>query len=80
MDKAKGLLIKGGIEPDHIHLKIEEKKESVARDILSEVENGKYDTVIVGRRGLSGAKGFFSGSVSSKIVHHAKNCAVWVVE
>lgn len=25
-------------------------------------------------------KAFFSGSVSGKIFHHAKNCAVWVVE
>jgi len=80
MVKAKDLFIGGGIAPDHIHLKIEERKESVARDILNEIENGRYDTVIIGRRGLSGAKGFFSGSVSNKIVHHAKNCAVWVVE
>jgi nucleotide-binding universal stress UspA family protein len=80
MDKARDLLIKGGIESDCIDLKIEERKESVARDILSELEKGEYDTVIVGRRGLSGAKGFFVGSVSSKILHHAKNCAVWVVE
>lgn len=80
MDKAKSMLVEGGIAPDNIALRIEGKKESVARDILREVERGRYDTVIVGRRGLSGAKGFLSGSVSNKIVHHAKSCAVWVVE
>jgi hypothetical protein len=41
---------------------------------------GDYDTVIVGRRGVPGTKAFFSESVSSKIFHYARNCAVWVVE
>jgi len=80
MEKAKNVLIDGGTPPENIQLRIEEGKESVAKDILNEVQRGNYDTVIVGRRGLTGAKGFFTGSVSNKIVHHAKDCAVWVVE
>ena len=80
MDKAKKILIEGGLEPQNVKVKIEERKQGVARDILNEIKEGGYDTVIVGRRGLSGVKRFFTGSVTAKIMQHAENCAVWVVE
>jgi nucleotide-binding universal stress UspA family protein len=35
---------------------------------------------VVGRQGLSRSEEFLFGSVSSKIVNHARNCTVWVVE
>ena len=80
MDKARTLLIKSGLESKNIQIKIQQWKKGVARDILSELRAGKYDTVVMGRRGLSGTKAFFAGSVSNKIIQHAKNCGVWVVE
>ncbi|HIC92363.1 MAG TPA: universal stress protein [Syntrophaceae bacterium] len=80
MDKAREILVKAGIAPKNIKVRMEEKKEGIARDILKEAEKGKYDTIIVGRRGLTATKAFFFGSISSKIVQHAKNCTVWVVE
>jgi nucleotide-binding universal stress UspA family protein len=80
LDNAKNILIEGGLNPENVKTKIEERKQGVATDILNELKDGGYDTVIVGRRGLSGVKRFFSGSVTAKIMHHAENCAVWVVE
>lgn len=80
MDNAKSILAKAGIDKKNVKTIIEEGKQGVARDILNEQKRGEYDTVVVGRRGLSGTKAFFSGSVSNKIVQHAKNCAVWVIE
>ncbi len=37
-------------------------------------------TVVVGRHHKSKSEEFLFGSTSSKIMHEAKNCAVWVVE
>jgi nucleotide-binding universal stress UspA family protein len=37
-------------------------------------------TVVVGRHHKSKTEEFLFGSTSSKLVHEAKNCAVWVVE
>ncbi len=53
---------------------------SVAQGILNEQRNGGYGTIVVGRRGMSKEEEFLFGSVSSRVVHHARNCAVWVVE
>lgn len=53
---------------------------SVAQGILGAQRDGGYGTIVVGRRGMSKEEEFLFGSVSSRVVHHARNCAVWVVE
>jgi len=53
---------------------------SMAECILSERDETMYSTIVVGRQGLSRSEEFLFGSVSSKIVTHASNCTVWVVE
>jgi nucleotide-binding universal stress UspA family protein len=52
---------------------------SIAECILLELDRTEYGTIVVGRQGLSRREEFLFGSVSSKIVGHARNCAVWVV-
>jgi nucleotide-binding universal stress UspA family protein len=53
---------------------------SMAECILLESPETDYATIVIGRQGLSRKEEFLFGSISSKIVHHARNCAVWVVE
>ena len=53
---------------------------SMAKCILAERDETEYHTLVVGRQGISRSEEFLFGSVSSKIVNHAKNCTVWVVE
>jgi nucleotide-binding universal stress UspA family protein len=53
---------------------------STAECILSERDETQYSTIVVGRQGLSRSEEFLFGSISSKIVNHARNCTVWVVE
>ena len=52
---------------------------SISQNILSAAEQGGYGTVVIGRRGLSKTEEFLFGSVSTKIIHSARNCTVWVV-
>jgi len=52
---------------------------SMAECILSERDTTEYHTLVVGRQGISRSEEFLFGSVSSKIVNHARNCTVWVV-
>ncbi len=48
--------------------------------IMAERDNMKYDTIVLGRQGVSRDAEFLFGSVSSKIVNHAKDFVVWVVQ
>jgi len=49
-----------------------------AETIINVAEKGRYDLIVVGKRGLSTVKRFFLGSVSDDVSHHAK-CSVLIV-
>lgn len=80
MEKAKKSLVQAGFLSENVAIKIQKKKEGIARDVLKEVQHGKYTTVVIGRRVLSGIKQFFLGSVSNKIVQLAEKVSVIVVD
>ncbi len=77
----KKILLNGGIAAKNVDFKIIETRDiSIAKSILNYQKEHEFGTIVVGRRGMSKAEEFLFGSVSNKIVHYAKDCAVWVVE
>jgi len=78
LQKARELLLKAGFGEKDVTIKMEAKKKGVARGILDEANSG-YDTLVMGRRGLSGIKEFFIGSVSQKVLQSAKTVSVVMV-
>jgi nucleotide-binding universal stress UspA family protein len=79
LQKAKELLLNVGFEEKNITIKVGTKKKGVVRDIINEANSG-YDTIVLGRRGLSGIKDFILGSVSQKVLHLAKDISVILVD
>ena len=79
-EKAKKLLVEGGFPSKNVAIKIRKKKVGIARDILKEAEQGKYDTLVIGRRGVSAIKQFVMGSISNKVVKFGKNVSITVVD
>ena len=78
-ENAKKLLIERGFREEDIELKLERTRKGVARDIIDEAMSG-YATIAMGRRGLSGIKEFFLGSVSQKVINSVKNISILVVD
>jgi nucleotide-binding universal stress UspA family protein len=78
--KAHDRLTKAGVSKDAVVNKFKPKYFDVAEDILSEAEDGNFDTIVMGRRGLGMAKALLLGSVTQKVVQNAKGCAVIIVE
>ncbi len=76
---AKKRLIKERIPADSIKTHLETKSIGVATSILKIARNQNYNSIMIGRRGISRTKQFFFGSVSNKIIQQAQNMAVWVV-
>ncbi len=73
---------------EKVHPMLEEEKirwnrrveEGYAADRIVEVaEEGDYDLIVIGSRGLSPLGRFLLGSVSDRVVHHA-HCSVTVVK
>jgi len=77
----KAKLIAAGFPSDKVSIRSPVRYcPSMAQCILAERDETEYSTIVVGRQGLSRSEEFLFGSVSSKIVNHARNCTVWVVE
>lgn len=78
LDNGKEVLMSAGFDNKNLEIKLEKKNKGVARDILSEAEKG-YDLIVMGRRGLSGLKEFFLGSISHQVSTGAKDISVLIV-
>jgi nucleotide-binding universal stress UspA family protein len=79
--ECKQELIDAGFAPEKVTVRSALRYcPSMVKCILAERDKEKYSTIVVGRQGLSRGEEFLFGSISSKIVTHAKNCTVWVVE
>jgi nucleotide-binding universal stress UspA family protein len=78
-EEATNRLLKGGVAPGRVAEKVVKGASSRAGAIADEAAHGDYDTIVVGRRGLSKVQEFFMGRVSNKVIHLAKDKTVWVV-
>ncbi len=80
IDIAQSILLETGIPKEAISIIVRKENAGIARDILDEIKEGDYDTVILGRRGISRARQFLFGNVSKKVLQNTNNCTVWVVD
>lgn len=78
-DKARAQLVSNGMDPKRISQKIVSGVNYPSQAIMEEAEKGDYDTIVVGRRGLSKVEEFIMGRVSNRVIHTAKDRTVWVV-
>jgi nucleotide-binding universal stress UspA family protein len=78
--KAHDRLTKAGVPKDAVLNNFKPKYFDVAEDILNEAQEGNFDTIVMGRRGMGMAKALLLGSVTHKVVQNAKGCAVIIVE
>ena len=81
LDAYRKMLVESGFDPNAVSTRSTLRFcPSLAQCILAEREAAAFSTIVVGRQGLSRSEEFLFGSISSKIVNHARNCTVWVVE
>jgi len=81
LEDYRQILIREGFDPDDIRVQSTLRYcPSLSECILTEHDKTQYSTIVIGRKGLSRSEEFLFGSISSKIVNHARNCTVWVVE
>lgn len=59
---------------------VTEAHADVAAEILQEQHEHDHDVIALGRQGLSTLRELVFGSVASRVVHHGKGRAIWLVE
>ena len=78
-EKATSRLENAGFRRNQITARTATGVLSRAGAVIRYALKGGYGTIVVGRRGLSEVEEFSMGRVSNKIIHMARELAVWVV-
>jgi len=78
-EEAQRYLGKAGFNRNQITTRMDTGVISRAAAISVEALSGGYGTIVLGRRGLSNVEEFNIGRVSNKVIHMARETAVWVV-
>jgi nucleotide-binding universal stress UspA family protein len=75
---ARETLRKTGFPTDNVMLRFGHE-DDIARNILEEARGGAYDTIVMGRHGVSGKKRMFGGGVTDQLMRDVSGVTVWVV-
>ena len=79
LDGYQEQLIQAGTAEGDISLATQPRNLGVAKDILEYAVEGRFDAVIMGRRGISGLEEVFLGSVSANVVDQSGYIPIWLV-
>ncbi len=80
LQRAKDKLLEAGFKKEKITAHLTKQQKSIANDIVSKAEQLNADIIVMGRRGLSGFKEFFLGSVSHKVLQLCKDKSVLLAQ
>ncbi len=80
LEKSKTRMVGMGIAEECIDVATQPRLIGLVKDILERAQEGLYDAIVVGRRGLSRVQKAFMGSVTAKLVEHSTVIPVWVID
>jgi nucleotide-binding universal stress UspA family protein len=78
LNESKGELLKMGFKEEQVFLKIRPSRLSKVNEIIQEGSEGKYDAVVLGRRGLSRLEQTFDESVTSALFEQEWGFPLWI--
>ncbi|MBW2109078.1 MAG: universal stress protein [Deltaproteobacteria bacterium] len=78
VERFRDLMAAEGIPADRIEITTRSLQKGIAKDILSEAEQGDHNAIVLARRGLTPNRDFFIGTIAGKVIEHALKIPVWV--
>jgi nucleotide-binding universal stress UspA family protein len=75
----RDLMVREGIPKHRVEVDTEPMQVGMAKDIINRAVQGRFDAILVARRGLTPSRDFFIGTTAAKVVEHAMDTPVWVV-
>lgn len=76
----KELMVRAGVGDADIEMLAFPRHLGAAKDILDQAQNGLFDAILVGRRGISSVQQMFLGSVSAHLIENSAVIPVWLVD
>lgn len=80
LESYRSLMGDLGIDTGRVDIQVAASRQGAAKDILEYGQEGRFDAVLIGRRGISRLRTVFMGSVTASILENSKFLPVWVVD
>jgi len=80
LEGYKDEMVEMGIPSDRIECVTKKRNMGFAKDILEFGQEGQYDAIVVGRRGLSRLAELYAGSVTTNILEQSQVIPVWLID
>ena len=80
LNEEINLLKRHGFSENQIKGVVHIAKAGVAVDLVHEARKGKYDALLIGRRGLGKIQEFFMGGVTKTVLEKCYDIPIWVVD
>lgn len=80
MQRAVEQLVRYGIPAEQVSSSVQPARMGISQDILQEARKGRYDALVIGRRGIGKIEELFMGSVSSSILEKCHDIPVWIID
>lgn len=76
----KAFLVQLGVDEQRIETVSRPRMLGQVKDILEYAYKHRFDTLVIGRRGLTRLQTMFMGSTSAKIMEHAATLPIWIID
>jgi nucleotide-binding universal stress UspA family protein len=80
LKKATEKLIRAGILPGRIHTSVQGSGYNVAAAIQQTAKKNLLDSILIGRRGLTGISEMLMGSVSTTLFRRCHDTPLWIID
>lgn len=80
MDESRAMLTGRGVETKNIETLILPAKEGIARDLLNEIDEHKFEMVVMGKKSLHERKPFLMGSHANKVLQNVKGAILCLID
>jgi nucleotide-binding universal stress UspA family protein len=78
--RYRELMVRAGVAEALVDRLTLPRKMGLAKDILDHAQNGLFDAILLGRRGISTIQQMFMGSVSAHLIQNSPVIPVWLVD
>jgi len=78
LNAAKGELIRSGVKEEQVVTKLQARRVSKVKDIIHEGAKGRYDAVVLGRRGVSWLEQVYDESVTKDMLGQTVSFPIWI--
>ncbi|MGE4297603.1 MAG: universal stress protein [Desulfovibrionaceae bacterium] len=78
LERAREMFVQSGVPDTNITLTLKHAEFGTAWDIIEEGVRGKFDAVVLGRRGLSRLGEYLDGSVSKTVATSGMDIPIWL--